>query len=322
MKKIFFSLVFLSLSGCVSGFSGSTHTTSDAKQSDHPESNLESFREYENGVDELRDEFLISKTNSTHSYYALQHMKKSANLGNSKAELVLAEMYRLGLGQTEPNYKEAIVWFTKSANKNNVPAKHRLALMYINGYGVEKNISYAETLLLEAANENYSPAMVDLGKLYLSAKDKRQSVQYFEKAAKLNNSDGIFHYATALADKDLKNGLEMQMKAAIMGNLLAQCYLASYFDKNNDKTANHKLAYLWGNACLRSQNAMPDYYRKFYPDTANKEFFVQLSNEIIATSKVKMSKNDILEMNDFLKNIPDYRKDNDLFNLLNITRYN
>ncbi len=42
------------------------------------------------------------------------------------------------------DYKEALKWYTKAADKDNVDAKYDIGKMYLQAYGVKKN--YRETL--------------------------------------------------------------------------------------------------------------------------------------------------------------------------------
>ncbi|WP_299110217.1 tetratricopeptide repeat protein, partial [uncultured Tenacibaculum sp.] len=75
---------------------------------------------------------------------ARKWFKKAAKLGNDKAAYSLGYLYLKGFGNIEQDYNKAVKWFLKSEHPM---AKYWLGVCYYNGYGVEKNIAKANTLL-------------------------------------------------------------------------------------------------------------------------------------------------------------------------------
>jgi TPR repeat protein len=61
----------------------------------------------------------------------------------------LAMMHRFGLG-TETDYKKAVEWLFKAANRGFPDSQYHLGIMYENGWGVMKNLEVANYWLEKA----------------------------------------------------------------------------------------------------------------------------------------------------------------------------
>jgi len=113
-------------------------------------------------------------------------------------------MYANGQG-TAKNYKEALKWYKKSANKDNVCAQFELGWMHANGLGTATNYKEALKWYKKAAEKDYREVsrhklkecidresilkaklnlglMYDIGKGVL--KDFKEAVKWYKKAAK------------------------------------------------------------------------------------------------------------------------------------------
>ena len=113
-------------------------------------------------------------------------------------------MYANGQG-TAKNYKEALKWYKKSANKDNVCAQFELGWMQANGLGTDTNYKEALKWYKKAAEKDYREVsrhdlkecidresilkaklnlglMYDIGKGVL--KDFKEAVKWYKKAAK------------------------------------------------------------------------------------------------------------------------------------------
>jgi TPR repeat protein len=73
-------------------------------------------------------------------------------------------MYANGKG-VEQNYKEAIDWFKKAAEKEHIDAQYSLGLMYYNGEGTEQNYKEAANWYKKAADQGHSQAKAALTKI-------------------------------------------------------------------------------------------------------------------------------------------------------------
>ena len=163
---------------------------------------------------------------------AIKWFKKAATQGDSWAQYQLANMYEYGrgtpqdyalakslylksatnyapsaykigefyeLGKTDKiNFKEAIVWYKKAANRANSAAQFKLGEMYQNGTGVPQNINKAIDWYYQAAKQDNSQASYQLGTIYemgiTNKKGKKvipidytKAAQYYQNAVKLEH---------------------------------------------------------------------------------------------------------------------------------------
>ena len=64
----------------------------------------------------------------------------------------MALFYQSGI-KVEKDLKEAIYWYTKSAEQGNADAQYNLAVCYDNGNGVERNLDMAIEYYKKAAEQ-------------------------------------------------------------------------------------------------------------------------------------------------------------------------
>ncbi len=105
-------------------------------------------------------------------------------------------------------------------------AKYRLALSYIRGGVLKKDIPKALELLTEASDQNHTNALIQLGVLYHKGieveKDEKKALHYFEKAASLNNSMGVFNLGIMYqlgygTDQDFEKAYSLYEQSENMG---------------------------------------------------------------------------------------------------------
>ena len=63
----------------------------------------------------------------------------AANQGDNNAEKILGHCYYTGEGGMNKDYKEAVKWYSLSADKGNAEAAYYLAICYSEGQGIDKN---------------------------------------------------------------------------------------------------------------------------------------------------------------------------------------
>jgi hypothetical protein len=83
-------------------------------------------------------------TNLIKGHYdvAFDQYIEAAHKGDHAAEVVIGNLYYLGLGVRRDRY-EAARWYLKAALEGYVPAQLNLAQMYWNGLGVPRNVGKA-----------------------------------------------------------------------------------------------------------------------------------------------------------------------------------
>ncbi len=105
-------------------------------------------------------------------------------------------------------------------------AKYRLALSYIKGGVLKKDIPKAIELLREAGDQNHTNALIKLGVLYHKGteveKDEESAFHYFEKAASLNNPMGVFNLGIMYqfgygTDQDFEKAYSLYEQSENMG---------------------------------------------------------------------------------------------------------
>lgn len=114
-------------------------------------------------------------------------LKIRSEAGDKSATRQLAEMYYVGRGGVEQDFKEAARWYEKLAKQGDARAQTSLGLMYARGYGVPKNIEAARRWWSFAASQNDPGAQFNLGLLYSRGEgvdqDLAQAAQWYNRAA-------------------------------------------------------------------------------------------------------------------------------------------
>lgn len=152
---------------------------------------------------------------------AQQYLKKAATVGHTDSQLKWALMCL-----NNKNTKEAVVWFKKAADKDNLSATYYYGYMLFKGMG--------------------------------AAQDKTTGISYLTKAAKrglvsADNMLGQIYYEGDGTEKDIERALKHLRKAAIAKKgdsqfLLAQCY------KNGEGVSkDYDLAVQWLAEAFRHQ---------------------------------------------------------------------
>ena len=144
---------------------------------------------------------------------------QSSNQGNPKAMLKLAKLYFGGLGVKQDTY-QAFKWALKAeensiagstelrqqimeqinntAAKGVVYAQYMMAIIYLEGQGIEKDINQAELWLRKAASQGYPDAQYDLGKMLVTMNDTSSGLYWLRLAAKQGHIEAGYHIAPLL----------------------------------------------------------------------------------------------------------------------------
>ncbi|MFN7039397.1 MAG: tetratricopeptide repeat protein [Alphaproteobacteria bacterium] len=143
---------------------------------------------------------------------------ESAKQGYAPAQRALGEVYENGLYQQARDFVKAYEWYKKSAEQDDDYALNNIGMLYLNGYGVEKNYYEAFNYFVRATEKGNPLAQYNLGFLY-------------------ENGYGI--------KKDLILALNRYYKALDRGNLKAKTAISNIvFDQNNPKVIRWLLGYI------------------------------------------------------------------------------
>ena len=97
---------------------------------------------------------------------ALQWYTKAAEKGDTASQFHLGKMYDNGDGVPEDD-ELAVKWYTKAANRGDAASQFNLALMLHAGEGVSKDFNLAARCFKKAAEQGLEDAQFNLGIMYL-----------------------------------------------------------------------------------------------------------------------------------------------------------
>lgn len=218
---------------------------------------------------------------------ARKWFEKAARQGYAPAQVNLAVLYLNGWG-VEKNYGTALYWLSAAAKQESARAHENLGILYLNGWGVRQDYSEAATHFRFAAEHGETSAMVNLG--YLSdaglgtPKDSAEAIRWYRLAAERGDALG----ENNLGDIYLR-GLGVEQSDEI-----AKAWFEKAAEQGNTG-ARIKLGYLYANGRAGRTDTELAYAlisaAELAGDKRGKEYFAplekQLSAEQIARAKQK-----------------------------------
>ena len=130
-----------------------------------------------------------------------------AKKGDAEAQYNLGLMYYDGDDVTK-DYKQAVQWFSKSADQGYAKAQYNLGYMYDNDQGVEQNFKQALKWYRKSAEQNDASAQINLGFMYSNG---RGVAQDYQKAYMWYNIASVSGDKSAIKNRDI---LETKMTSA------------------------------------------------------------------------------------------------------------
>lgn len=179
---------------------------------------------------------------------ALRNQLSQANNSNNKnialkyiegvEQISLSDMVSKGYNFTQQGqYDDASYWYRKAADKGNVVAQHNLGVIYLNGYGVEKNYETAVQLFRKASDNEYSSAQGKLGSCYFTGKGVKQDYSkaefWLSKAAEQGNATAYVYLGVLYRNikKDYEQAAHWFTKGSEQDQKWGHYFLAKLFDK-------------------------------------------------------------------------------------------
>jgi hypothetical protein len=126
---------------------------------------------------------------------AFSIFSKNANNGDSYAQARLAMLYAQGIG-TNKDDNLSFEWAKKSAEQGNAIGQNTIAVNYLNGRGVTKDDAQAFSWFAKSAAQGFSVAMVNLANMH---RDGRGTQKNIPKAIELYNNSITRNPREALA---------------------------------------------------------------------------------------------------------------------------
>ena len=136
------------------------------------------------------------------------------------------------------NYTEALSKCMELANKNNNYGNRIIALMYLNGYGVNKNISKAHEILFNIANSGDIWSILYLAEKAFKNNDYVNAVKWYNMGYEIDNLDSMYnlglHYFKGLGvNQDFKESFSYFKKAADKDHSDSQFYIGKFYHIGN-----------------------------------------------------------------------------------------
>lgn len=179
-------------------------------------------------------------------------IKHQAENGDAYYEYLLGRCYEYGIGY-ETDYKQAVIWYEKAANKKNIYAIYALAGCYWQGKGIRQNDAKAIQLFKEAAALNSPWAVHQLGDIYCYGDgvkaDSVLAFKYYQQAADLGIDIAkrklahFYFYGKAPVEKDEQKGFQLYKEVADNGDAHAAYNVACSYLNGNGVTTNTELAF-------------------------------------------------------------------------------
>lgn len=163
-------------------------------------------------------------------------LKKAADAEDPQAEFFMGFL----LDDNQKDSPEAFKWYEKSARHGDVQAQVRVALSYLNGFDVERNVDRAFYWFNEAAKQGDREGLFYLGIMHVNGfgctKNDKQAVIYFQQAADKGYADAqaclAYHYEHGEGVKvNLPLAIFWYEKAEGNGNEYARKNLNSFYTR-------------------------------------------------------------------------------------------
>lgn len=129
---------------------------------------------------------LVSSSNANTKADGVEWLAKAAEQGYEDALTVLS-----GISEPKDDFSEIVL----HAQTGNVDAQYALAVCYVNGEYVEKDLEEAAKWFLKAAEQGHSDAQLSLGRMYLDGLgvdiNYREAAKFLMLSAKQGNKNAI-----------------------------------------------------------------------------------------------------------------------------------
>lgn len=151
---------------------------------------------------------------------------------------ILAEMY--AYTEAKLDYKKAFEYATIAADDDEVSGYQVLGALYLNGWGVEKNLEKAEENYIQAAAFGDELSMNQIGYIYLGQEGGQtnpdKAFYWFNEASKKGDDMGMYNLGCCYregfgVEADYETAAEWFKKSADMGNVSAMKDLGQYYQE-------------------------------------------------------------------------------------------
>ncbi len=174
------------------------------------------------------------KANENYKRACLEYEKAEEENSNVTAESRLGKMYLNGYG-VEKDIQKAVIWLKKATLNGSASSAYTLAKLCENGDGIEKNIEEAYSYYQISAVLGNFYANYQVGKISLQKGEIEKAVENFQEAAKGNISHAWFKLGKIYSDESY--GLYDISKAQLCYSNALNLYITDYTQNPDDFTA-------------------------------------------------------------------------------------
>lgn len=166
---------------------------------------------------------------------------------DSENLLSASELNDLGAkAKKEGNYKKAVEYLRKSADKGYVLAMFNLGMCYEQGVGLNPSILEAWSWYKKAADKGYAPAMNSLGAICEKKHAVAEAMTWYRKAADRGLLVAQFNLGTILMNQQkYEDAMRYLQKAAEQGFAATQCNLGLLYERGLGTVQNYSKAFEW-----------------------------------------------------------------------------
>ena len=166
---------------------------------------------------------------------AMEYYHKAAEGGNARSMYAIGEAYFNAYRGVERDDKLAFEWFNKAHSAGDLEATNDLAVCYLRGRGVKKNVKKSFKLMKYAADNNFNVSQAWIGSFYSSGtgcfKNMKKSFKYFLKSYENGywqaSIDVGWYYINGYGvKKDLYKGITLIEKGVEKDDARSKYYLA------------------------------------------------------------------------------------------------
>ena len=190
---------------------------------------------------------------------------------DQETQFQFGNRYHYGIGVLK-DYKQAFLWYKRSAEQGHPEAQNRLGFCYHNhGYGVEQDLEQAFLWYKRSAEQGFPEGQFNLGTCYIYGtgieKDRKRASSWYKRSAQQGNAKaqrvlGI-HYGV---EQDLEQAFLWIKKSAEQGFPPGQNSLGLRYYLGIGVVKDYKQSFAWykksaeqGNAW--AQNKVADFYK-------------------------------------------------------------
>ena len=164
------------------------------------------------------------------------------------------------------DYIGALMHFKLLADeKNNAVAQHKIGVMFVNGYGVQKDDKEAVKYFLMAAEQGYANAQRNLGSMYYNGrgvvKNYIKALEWYHKSAEQGDAEaqysiGYMHHLGDGISKDYVEAIKWYHKSAEQGYADAENVLGHMYYNGLGVSKDYTEALKWFRKSAEQGNAV------------------------------------------------------------------